>query len=702
MRREAKGETGERGNGDADITSEAGGGRRRKTGNRRTSGSRRDLVPAWTRRLIYIENILYYGNALTGKTTKLIAHYRDLTEKGLKTDSILVLVQDGREITRWREHLLKALPIAGSLQVFSYWGFVQSEVARHWNWAEKELYGSLASVRPSFITAEIAHFLITIMVNDHRMKGKMNTVATPEQMAIQILNNMNLAATFGMKLDEAFLRVQSVETDPARRIVIGEALAVARGFRKTCVESRSFDYSMAVEIFNTILLRDSRYREMLSKRFKVLIADNLEEGVPSQTDLVELMLQSCRSFAVFDPDGGHTDFFGADPDYAWDKLHSLYKIERCLLNPNTILADTVASNIKNGLTLETCSVEKPLIKLIDMDYRSELILSLAEHIEKLNSQGCSLDEIAIIAPVIDRVLEVSLKTLLKSKHIQVQLLNRREYLADKEFAQVMVVLVSLIEKSPLAVSELAQAFKIILGLDPVRSNLLAKFSNSKGLEAALPADLIGRIGFAANNRYREFCDWIIAKRNLSADASIFQQLFGEVMAGLVREEGDLSASRQLIQSAVSFEKSQGKIDLLKGMSFVEGFANMIRQGTIAAEAGKIQGAENNGVVLATPLAIFKSSRSFKYQFWVDGSSESWTPRRAREINNYHLMSKGWNGRWDDSMDIVKKAEGAAKTVSGLILRCTGEIVLLVSEYNSMGQEQEGDLPDIIRGSVGQV
>lgn len=637
---------------------------------------------------------------MTGKTTKLMTHYRDLAEKGLKTDSILVLVQDGREITRWREHLLEALPIAGSLQVFSYWGFVQSEVARHWNWAEKELYGSLTSVSPSFITAEIAHFLITIMVNDHRAKGKMNAVATPEQMAIQILNNMNLAATFGMKLDDAFLRVQSVETDPVRRSVIGEALIVAREFRKTCVESRSFDYSMAVEIFNTILLRDSRYREMLSKRFKVLIADNLEEGVPSQTELVQLMLNNCRSYAAFDPDGGHTDFFGADPDYAWDKLHSLYEIERCPENPNTVLAGTVAKNIKNGLILETCSVKKPLIKMIDMDYRSELILSLAEHIEALKAQGCPEDEIAIIAPVIDRVLEISIKSLLKSKQISVQLLNRREYLADKEFAQVMVVLVSLIENNPLGISERAQAFRIILGLDPVRSNLLAKFSNSKGLEAALPADLIGRIGFAAHNRYREFCDWIIAKRHLPADASIFQQLFGEVMAGLIREEGDLSASRQLIQSAISFEKSQGKIELLKGMSFVEGFANMIRQGTIAAEAGKIQAEGNNGVVLATPLAIFKSSRSFKYQFWVDGASESWTPRSAMEINNYHLMSKGWNGKWDDSMDIVKKAEGAAKTVSGLILRCTEEIVILVSEYNSVGQEQEGDLPDIIRGSVG--
>lgn len=611
-----------------------------------------------------------------------------------------MLAQNSTQINKWREYLLQNLQVFGSLQIYTYWGFAQAEVELHWNLVEKTLYGAVKTAKPTFITTEIAQYLMSLLVSDYRQTGCLDTIGTPAQLALQIINNMNLAAMSGNRLEEPFLRMLGTEKDPERGKAIEEALDIAREFRKHCLESRCFDYSLVVEAYNTILLPDPDYREMLAARYQALIMDNLEESVPAQTDLATVMLQNCISYAAFDPTGGHYRFFGADPDYAWDTLNPLYEISSCNSNPNEELARIVTDNIKSGRIIKRCRADAPRIRMISHDYRSENTLWLANQIEALIADGCPPNEIAVVAPVIDRVLDISLTTLIKNKEIPFEAVNRKELLSDQEFAQVMVSLAALIEGEPPSVTELSRALSLILEMDPIRSNILAKFCAVKGIEEPLPVDLLTRVGFAAGSRYDEFREWILAKREeVSGEGSIFQQLFSEVVSTLIHEHTDIIASRQVIKSAIAFESAHQEIEALKQKPFLQSFVDMIRQGTVAAEANRLIRSEDKSVVLATPLGIFRSGRPFKYQFWLDVSSSLWFPRNVTELNNYHLMSKNSDGRWNAALDMKKRTERAAQSIAGLIMRCTDEIVILVSEYDSVGQEQEGELPELICESV---
>lgn len=632
----------------------------------------------------------------------LVNQYQKLNANGINSDSILVLVQNSVQINKWREYLHQNLQVFGSLQIYTYWGFAQAEVARHWNLAEQAFYGAASTAKPTFITAEIAHYLMSLLVNDYRKTGWLDTIGTPSQLALQIINNMNLAAMSGTRLEEPFLRILRTEMDPERGKAIGEAMGIGREFRKNCLESRCLDYSLVVEAYNTILLPDPGYRETLAGRYQALIMDNLEESVPAQTDLAAFMLQSCTSYAAFDPTGGHYRFFGADPDYAWSTLNPLYEISSCKSNINEELARVVTNNIRSGRIIQQCRVEAPRLRMISQDYRSEIIRRLVDHIEALIANGCPPNEIAIIAPVIDRVLDISLSSLMKTKGIPFETVNRKEILADQEFAQVMVTLAALVEGETPNITELTRALILILEVDPIRSNILAKFCVGRGIDQPLPVKQLTRVGFVAGRRYDDFREWILAKRQeTGGEGSIFQQLFAEVVSTLIHEHKDIISSRQVIKSAIAFESAQQEIEALRKKPFLQSFVDMIRQGTVAAEANRITKSEDKSVVLATPLGIFKSGRPFKYQFWLDGSSSLWTPRNVTELNNYHLMSKTWDGRWNAALDMAKRAERLAQSIAGLIMRCTDEIVILVSEFDSMGQEQEGELPELIYESVEQ-
>lgn len=127
--------------------------------------------------------------------------------------------------------------------------------------------------------------------------------------------------------------------------------------------------------------------------------------------------------------------------------------------------------------------------------------------------------------------------------------------------------------------------------------------------------------------------------------------------------------------------------------------DMIHQGTVAADVIRMREIDPDAVILATPGAFFKSNRAFAHQFWLDCSSENWFPRSLRELNNPHLLSRSWQGEWKGEIAARQQLEDAARMAAGLIYRSRASITLMVSEYNSLGLEQEGHLHELVMESV---
>lgn len=652
---------------------------------------------------------IFTGLPLTGKTSHLINCYQNLIQEGISTDCILVLVSDSSQVSRWRMSL--DLPVVGRLNVYTYWGFIEAEITRHWNWVERNIYRTAGSVRPTFINAEIAHYVISTLISRLRGHGLFDdVVATPFQLGIQVLNNLNLAVTSGLGVEESFRRLQTFyDSQQDRSVAFADSMTVAQQYRQVLKESRCIDYSLAVELYNTVLLPDSRYQALLEKKFMALLVDNLEESLPVQVEIINNLLPHLKHlYMSFDPTGGHTRYFGADPHYAWDQLQGKAEVEELKVGPGCPmeiieLAAAVRENILQGHVVKQTTVKNLRVKAMARDFRSESILDLSEQVASLVSSGCPPGEIIIVAPIIDRVLDITLTSQLKEKGIPLESLNRKQYLADEEFAQVMVTLAAIIGgegQVQVNQSELARTLGLLLGLDPVRSQLLARYCRKNGVTNTLSPEIISRIGFATLNRYQELVQWIDGKREQGLDEGIlFQQLFAEMTAPLIHHYEDIITSRQIINSALKYKKAYAQVTGLGERPFLEGFMDMIHQGTVAADVIRMKEIDPEAVILATPGAFFKSNRAFAHQFWLDCSSENWFPRSLRELNNPHLLSPSWQGEWKGEIDTRHRLEDAARMAAGLIYRSRAGITLLVSEYNSLGLEQEGHLHELVMESV---
>lgn len=254
----------------------------------------------------------------------------------------------------------------------------------------------------------------------------------------------------------------------------------------------------------------------------------------------------------------------------------------------------------------------------------------------------------------------------------------------------------------ISLSDLASTLEVLLELDPIRSKILANYCYKQGMSSLRqpPIEIVSRVGFAAADRYMSLCKWIEIKREQLSDENImFQQLFGEMLAPLIRNQEDIITSRQVIKSALKFDITRKAIIMLTDEPFLDGFTGMIKQGTVAADVIKLRSMESDVVVIATPLALFKTSRSFKHQFWLDFSSKYWLQRDISELNNYYLLSKRWNRTWDDQVDNTQRNQKSANIIAGLLYRCSGKVTIMESEYDSLGQEQESILSDLILESV---
>ncbi|HWJ02964.1 MAG TPA: UvrD-helicase domain-containing protein, partial [Verrucomicrobiae bacterium] len=269
---------------------------------------------------------IYSGSMGTGKTTRLLAAYQELIATGAKTGEILVLAMNATAVSDWRKRL--NLPASGNINVYTYFGFVQREITRLWPRVESNLPGGSLTLEPVFMTTETSHYLMGLLVDRCRGEGYLPSVrATTQQIAIQLIDNLNTMAINNLSFAEAKLRFQHLaEGNREKELTFTQAAELMTEFRQNCLEARCLDYSLCVDLYNRYLLSDPAYGDALG--FKYLLVDNLEESVPAAQDLIKGILpRVSKAYLGFDPTGGRTSYFGADPASAAKEILSLGKIE---------------------------------------------------------------------------------------------------------------------------------------------------------------------------------------------------------------------------------------------------------------------------------------------------------------------------------------------------------------------------------------
>lgn len=640
-----------------------------------------------------MERTLLVGPGGAGKTEKLWQHYSALAGKD-RTDSILVLLWNARDVRDWRERV--DFPWAGPLHVYTYFGWVQREIRRCW--PRLSPWGKLW-LEPEFLTVETGQFAMLRHIQA-RQGDFAGLVTSPERLAIQLGSCLVLASLNGIEFAHIGKRLATAMPEKDANL-FKSAQGILDSYIAEAEKSGTLDYGLAVALYRS-LLDQPWYRQEL-QQFQHLLADDVDEQSPAAHDLIAALLEHVvKAVLTFSTDGGHAGFFGADASNGWQRFGNIGKIVPVRWSKQYLGAGkAVYTSILRGESPVAPKLQ-PEIEFLHEDLRSELLDQVGEKVVRLLGQGVPPGEIAVIAPLADKVLEHTLALHLREVAVPLNVLTKNKRLIDEPYVRAMMTLALLAHPQwelDWGLPDLAQSLQLLLKLDPVRAWLLGRQVRDYQL-APLELWQRERVGFRAAQGYDLLRQWLESYRQGPVEPIdiFFQRVFGELLSRLPPAREDLVVCRQLLVSTHKFLNSTGRMDL--GSDAGAAFIRMLSAGTVAAESLLESANMEQSVILTTPYAYISGHFTSSVQVWLDCTSRRWFQQDVRELINPHVLKARWpiEEVWTDEYNEAVSLQNGARVARALVRRCRQRLIVTAANIDSQGFEQDGQLLAAIYGA----
>ncbi len=659
----------------------------------------------------------------TGKTTAGVERMRYLLAQGVPADSILMLTPQRTMQEPFLDLLYSPERIAGGeVTSTTMGGIARRMVDLFWPLAAEAAGFANPEQPPIYLSLETAQYYMAHIVRPLLDQGYFESVTMDRnRLYSQILDNLNKAAVIGFPHTQIAERLDvAYYGDPAQRRVYVDAQDCASRFREYCLQHNLLDFSLEMEVFTNILWQLPQVREYLTRTYRHLIYDNVEEDNARSHDILREWLPDFESaLLLFDPSGGFRYFLGADIQTGSSLVQ--------LCDEQIEMQESFVS------TAEVTYLREELIKAIDPAFESkvesdrpdgsplsyvqsrfypELLDLVVSEIEKAISDGTPPNEIVILAPYLSDALRFSITNRLEARTIPWRSHRPSRSLRDEPASHSLITFAALAHPHwnihPPKFDVAYALMQSIDGLDLVRAQLLTEIIYRQRELSLSPFDEImedvqERITFTIGNRYTILRDWLIEYREgmpLPLD-HFFRKLFGEVLSqqgfGYHKNFDSVRVAGNLVESVKNFRiamepsivgKDRPDFDL--GREYIA----MLDEGVIAASYVEAWRSENKDAVLVSPAHTFlMMNRPVTYQFWLDPGSSGWFQRLVQPLTHPYVLSRGWEpGRmWSDADEVQVSTEAMARLTSGLLLRCRERVYLGISELGESGFEERGEL-----------
>src|SRR6185503_4998032 len=257
------------------------------------------------------------GPAGTGKTSVGVERMRYLLAAGVPADSILMLTPQ-RTLQEPYLDLLHSpeRTAGGGVTSATMGGLARRAVDLFWPIAAEAAGFANPDQPPVFLSLETSQYYMAHIVRPLLDEGYFESVTMDRnRLYSQILDNLNKAAIVGFHYTEIASRLDSAYFgDPAQRRVYQDAQECAIRFREYCLQNNLLDFSLQLEIFSNILWPLDIVRDYLTRTYRHLIYDNVEEDSPRAHDIIRTWLPEFESaLLIYDEGGGYRQFLGSDP-----------------------------------------------------------------------------------------------------------------------------------------------------------------------------------------------------------------------------------------------------------------------------------------------------------------------------------------------------------------------------------------------------
>jgi len=661
------------------------------------------------------------GPAGTGKTTAGVERMRHLLAQGVPGESILMLTPQRSLQEPYLDLLYSPERRAGGeVTPATIGGLARRMCDLFWPLAGEAAGFANPSQPPVFLTLETAQYYMAHLVRPLLDEGYFESVTIDRnRLYSQIIDNLNKAAVIGFKHTEIGSKLDlSYFGDPAQRRVYQDAQDCANRFRQYCLEHNLLDFSLQLEVFADTLWKQDIVKEYLTRNYRHLIYDNVEEDGPRAHEIIaEWSADFESALLIYDEGAGFRYFLGADV-YTGLQLRDVCD-EQIQLQESFVMSAGVAE-LSDGLvdailpTFEGKTKEErgesSALSIVQSRYYPELLDAVVNEIQSLvSSHLISPSEIVILAPYLSDALRFSITHRLEAKNIPWRSHRPSRSLNEEPASHALITLAAIAHPHwnihPPKFDVAYALMQSIDGLDLVRAQLLTDIVyRQRDLQLStfdqIKPDVQERITFSVGNRYSTLRNWIEEYRasNVLPLDHFFRKMFGEVLSqagfGYHRNFDSVRVAASLVESVKKFRLALDLTGFENLLGLGKEYIQMLQDGVIAASYLEGWQNEDKDAVLVAPAHTFlMMNRPVTIQFWLDAGSSGWYERLAQPLTHPYVLSREWGeGRqWTDADDVQYSKEAMARLVSGLLHRCRERVYLGISELGESGFEGRGEL-----------
>lgn len=695
------------------------------------------------------------GSSRSGKTARLVEHFCTWVQSeidGLRQVSnrrqmrnnrerlnvqqaepaVLVLAANDDNRRDLADRIVAATegkyPIRSKTQL----GFFQDEVILFWPLLIQLL--NLKAQFPVRLRPETEQELATRLWRSQLDEEILRSSGVSEYRLVRrILDLLQLAAYSGTPLEEISSLLEHGLQEGAGEVEPQLMVSLLLQWRSWCLERGLLTYGIITELYGQHLLSDPNYQQHLTRRYRLVLADDVDDYPAQARHLFEFLLDRGAVGAfTYNPDGKVRLGLGADPNYL-EGLAARCQVETLTSPPLSCLADTLSLPIVELVTEPMVLLNLPEeVQSLQTTSRRELLRQTGEVIiEAVQSGQVQPQEVAVIAPGLDAIARYTLVEILTKQGIPVHTLSDQRPLISSPVIRALLTLLALVYPGlgRLVDRNAIAEMLVVLSkgdLDPVRAGLLADYCfephpDRPNLLPPTAYDRWDRLGYAATTAYEQILQWLEMQREqqeqrlLPSPISLLDRAIQRFLwNGSNLPYDQLAALRELLETAQHYWEVDNRLRQIERSQTLPGnenapphttiaeFIQLLRRGTITANPYPVRpiGPASRAVTLATIFQYRSNRRFHRWQFWLDAGSPLWLSGGAATLFGAPLFLQDRFGRpWTAEDAMNGDRERLQRILRDLLGRVGEQVYLCHSDLAVNGQEQTGPLLSLVNASV---
>ncbi len=616
---------------------------------------------------------------LNSKKDKIIEIYENIIkENKYKSKDILFLVPNS--ITRLSYKRKLNIPYTDKLQIVTYTSFVKSEIVKYWSIIQSDCNEiNTSKISPSFISQSLSEYIIMDYLKKTREEENYfnDIVSTNKSICKSILDNFSKSCFNNLDINNIGEKIYNSKKnrDNLDRYSYTQMQEVIDFYVQSILSNGIVDDSMAVYLYNKYLLNNEIYRKRLIGDCKYIIVDSLENASASEVDLIEVLLKTTKdSYIFFDKTKDYSSFKNVDIDYTQeriiDKFFGNEEIATDKININSFTKLNININLNQGYNLY-----------------DEMIDGICEKVKILIENGKKLNDIAIISPINNSILDYKILSKLSKYNIEVKNTKIDSKIIDYPYANALVVALCIFYDLEFLIKdeEYVNFIEIIFELNKIQAIKL--FNNRY-----------------EDNRYSDLINYIKDKQSQNLRTSEFLvQFYIEKMLNLKDGTKNVQYSKDIIRQADIFSEilQDLNIEQDKGKEiFIRCLKENINSYYVSYDIEQMK--DEDSIILTTPYTYISANINRPIQLWLDIGSNAWCTKIEKDISNPLVLRKSFPEKeiYSDEIEDNKKVYYLYNLIYNLISQ-SEEVYAFKSEYSINGFVQESMLYGLLTRILGK-